>query len=158
MGELVEDHLEASLGTLYRDEGSRLWRAVFAFAHHVEVANDAVADAFAQCLYRGGAVRSPRAWVWKAAFRIAAGDLKERGRWRQLSDDRTYGIPEPSENLLQAIGQLSPHQRAALVLRHYAGYDAKAVADILGCSASTARVHLFRAVRRMRELLEANDD
>ncbi|HJP65116.1 MAG TPA: hypothetical protein VKA30_02300 [Actinomycetota bacterium] len=63
---------------LYRQEGARLWRSVYAFTADREVTNDAVAEAFAQLLRRGQDVRKPRAWVWKAAFRIAAGELKRR--------------------------------------------------------------------------------
>src|SRR5437870_8933778 len=65
---------------IYREDGGRLWRAVLVFAGDPEVASDAVAEAFAQVLRRGRAVRSPGAWVWRAAFRIAAGELKLRGR------------------------------------------------------------------------------
>ncbi len=51
---------QPDLDTLYREEGDRLWRALFAFAHDREMASDAVAEAFAQCIRRGEAVRSPR--------------------------------------------------------------------------------------------------
>ena len=36
------------------------------------------AEAFAQALRRGTAIRDPRSWVWRAAYRIAAGE-KQRG-------------------------------------------------------------------------------
>ncbi|HJS26677.1 MAG TPA: hypothetical protein VJ913_06090, partial [Actinomycetota bacterium] len=55
-----------------------MWRAVLAFAGDPEVASDAVAEAFAQVLRRGEDVRDPEGWVWRAAFRIASGELKER--------------------------------------------------------------------------------
>ena len=65
---------------LYREHGSRMWRALLAFAGDPEVASDAVAEAFAQALRRGSEIRDPERWVWRAAFRIAAGALKERRR------------------------------------------------------------------------------
>src|SRR2546430_12508817 len=43
-------------------------------------ASDAMAEAFAQALARGNELRSPQRWVWRAAFRIAAGELKARLR------------------------------------------------------------------------------
>jgi RNA polymerase sigma-70 factor (ECF subfamily) len=69
---------------LYRERGDRIWRALLAFAGDPEVASDAVAEAFAQVLRRGDEVRDPERWVWRAAFRIAAGELKERRKsgWR----------------------------------------------------------------------------
>jgi RNA polymerase sigma-70 factor, ECF subfamily len=146
-------------GLLYEQEGLRLWRAVFAFSGDPDVANDAVAEAFAQCLRRGDAVRDPRAWVWRSAFRIAAGELKERRR-RTGAPIQTpsYDLPESTDHLMAAIAQLSGQQRAALLLRHYAGYETKEVARIIGTSQATVRVHLSRGRKRLRELLEEPDE
>jgi RNA polymerase sigma factor (sigma-70 family) len=60
--------------------------------------------------------------------------------------------------LLQALASLPAHQRAAFLLRHVGGYDARGIGEILGCSASTARVHVFRARRRLREYLGDDRD
>ncbi len=149
---------EHDLGQVYLDEGQRLWRAVFAFARDREIASDAVAEAFAQCLRRGDAVRDPRAWVWRVAFRIAAGELKERGRRGSAPADPAYELPEEVGPLMTAIGTLPPQQRAALVLRHYAGYETREVARIIGTSQATVRVHLSRGRKRLRELLEDDDE
>ncbi|MDP9222366.1 MAG: sigma-70 family RNA polymerase sigma factor [Actinomycetota bacterium] len=145
------------VGHLYAEEGERLWRAVFAFAGDREVASDAVAEAFAQCLRRGGAVRDPRRWVWRAAFRIAAGELKERGRWARWPTDAVVYDADPPGGLFPALRSLPPMQRATLVLRHYAGYDAGEIAQALGIGRATVRVHLSRGRRRLRTLLEEDD-
>src|SRR4249919_1354821 len=63
---------------LYRADADRLWRAVYAWAGDPDIASDAVAEAYAQVIHRGEAVRDPAAWTWRAAFRIAAGALKTR--------------------------------------------------------------------------------
>jgi DNA-directed RNA polymerase specialized sigma24 family protein len=47
--ESAEDRLER----VYRDQGDRLWRAVFLACGSREVADDAVAEAFAQALGAG---------------------------------------------------------------------------------------------------------
>ena len=52
---------------LYRADADRLWRAVYAFAGDAEIASDAVAEAYAQLLRRGSAVRDPAAWVAKGS-------------------------------------------------------------------------------------------
>jgi RNA polymerase sigma-70 factor, ECF subfamily len=145
------------LGRLFETEGPRLWRAVFAFTRDRALTSDAVAEAFAQCLRRGADVREPRAWIWRASFRIAAGELKERDRWRPLPE--AWDPPAPGEpvKLLSAIGRLAPRQRAALILRHYAGYDVGEIASLLGLARATVRVHLSRGRRRLRTLLEEDD-
>jgi RNA polymerase sigma-70 factor, ECF subfamily len=145
------------LERLWRDEGQRLWRAVFAFSHDRAVTDDAVAEAFAQCLRRGVAVRDPHAWIWRAAFRLAAGELKARRRSTPLAIEPVDVADEPPERLLAALAELAPRQRAALVLRYYTGYDQREIARIIGTSYPTVRVHLSRGRRRLRELLEEAD-
>ena len=49
------------------------------------MADDAVAEAFAQALRRRSEIREPGRWVWRAAFRIARGELKRRSRSTALS-------------------------------------------------------------------------
>jgi RNA polymerase sigma factor (sigma-70 family) len=147
------------LDRLYREHGERLWRAVFAFCGDREVASDAVAEAFAQCLRRGAAVRDPGRWIWRAAFRIAAGDLKDRRRRQAMSvrAEDWYEIPESAIQILEAFTRLSPRQRAAVILHDHIGYSTKEVAAIIGSTAATVRVHLSHGRRRLRTLLEVND-
>lgn len=150
---------DEELDRLYREHGERLWRAVLAFAGGREVASDAVAEAFVQCLNCGTAVRDPGPLIWRAAFRIAAGELKDRRRRQAISmrADDWYEIPEAASEIFEALGRLSPRQRAAVVLHDHVGYSTKEVATIIGSTAATVRVHLSQGRRRLRALLEAGD-
>jgi RNA polymerase sigma-70 factor, ECF subfamily len=56
----------------------RLWRALLAYSGDAEVASDAAAEAYAQAIRRGSAINDIDAWVWRAAFRIARGELARR--------------------------------------------------------------------------------
>jgi RNA polymerase sigma-70 factor (ECF subfamily) len=147
----------SDVAVLYREEGPRLWRAVFAYAGDREVASDAVAETFAQFIRRGDAIRDPRAWIWHVAFRIAAGELQRRGTQTEVSDDLVELGPE-SDRLMPALRSLTPRQRAVIVLRYYAGYRPSEIAGILGTKAPTVRVHLMRARRRLADLLEDQDE
>ena len=144
---------------LYRSDGDRIWRAVFAFAGDREVASDAVAEAFAQAIRRGGAIRDPQKWVWRAAFRIASGELARRRRRPPSEVAQSYEMETShGSNLLAALSKLSAKQRSSLVLHHYAGYSAEEVAAMIGSTSAAVRVHLHRGRSRMRELLEARDE
>jgi RNA polymerase sigma-70 factor, ECF subfamily len=134
-----------------------MWRAVLAFAGDPEVASDAVAEAFAQVLRRGENVRDPERWVWRAAFRIASGELKERRRRPVAETVETYEMEEPARDLVVALGRLSEKQRRVVVLHDAAGYPSKEVAKIVGSTEAAVRVHLMRGRRRLRELLEDVD-
>jgi RNA polymerase sigma-70 factor, ECF subfamily len=144
---------------LYRERGDRIWRGVLAFAGDPEVASDAVAEAFAQVLHRGGEVRDPERWIWRAAFRIAAGELKDRSRTVETTASiGSYEMDEPARDLVVALGTLSERQRAAVVLHDAAGYPAREVARIVGSTEAAVRVHLMRGRRRLRELLKDDND
>ena len=152
----VTRDVEQTVEAVYREQGTRLWRAVFAYAGDRQVADDAVAEAFTQLLRRGNQIREADRWVWKAAFRIAAGQLKERGHQR-FSQEGSYQMPEPALDLLRALARLTPKQRQVIVLHHYAGYPVKDVARIAGTSSGAVRVHLSVGRKRLRELLGDGD-
>jgi RNA polymerase sigma-70 factor (ECF subfamily) len=145
---------EPDLSELYRRESARLWRAVFAYTQDRAVTDDAVAEAFAQCLRRGDAVRDPRAWVWSAAFRLAAGALADRRLTGPLVDAPvTDPVSDDPTRLLAALRALPANQRVALVLRFYAGYRTDEIARMLGIGRATVRVHISRGRKRLRQLL-----
>jgi RNA polymerase sigma-70 factor (ECF subfamily) len=152
------DSGESRLEGVYREHGARLWRAVLLASGSREIADDAVAEAFAQALRRGPAVRDPAAWVWRTAFRIAAGELKERGRVETSGREAETGMPEPFVDLWRALGRLPLMQRSSVVLADYAGWSHREIAKALGSTVSAVGVHVYRGRRRMRELLEDQDD
>jgi RNA polymerase sigma-70 factor (ECF subfamily) len=143
---------------VWREQGQKLWRSLAAFTGDPDLASDAMAEAFAQALGRGEAVEVPERWIWRAAFRIASGELKIRSQNRpELLLDAT-ALPEPVIDLVRALKTLSPQQRGAVILHLYADLPAREVARILGCSQATVRVHISQARRRLRPLLEGHDD
>jgi RNA polymerase sigma-70 factor, ECF subfamily len=144
---------------VYREQGARLWRSLLAYTGDREMASDAMAEAFAQALGRGDAIESPDRWVWRTSFRIAAGELQRRRRQQPISpsDCAAYEMNEPALDVVRALSALSPNQRAVAILRLYADYPTREVAGILGIGQATVRVHLSRARRRLRPLLEDAD-
>ena len=142
---------------LYREGGDRIWRAVLAFSGDPEVAGDAVAEAFAQVLRRGHEVEDPERWVWRAAFRIASGELKDRRKRTVMEAIGSYEMEEPARDLLVALSQLSEKQRASVDVDDAAGYAAREVARIVGSTEAAVRVHVMRGRRRLRELLKDDD-
>jgi RNA polymerase sigma-70 factor (ECF subfamily) len=158
MGEEVQTtSTEPELTRLYREEGARLWRAVFAYAGDREISSDAVAEAFAQYARRGERVRQPAAWIWRAAFKIAAGELQRRSRQGPMPRHMTYEVVDRVP-VTEALARLSPRQRAAIVLHYYAGYSAAEIAQILAINPATVRVHMLQARRKLSSLLQEEDD
>lgn len=147
------------LEKIYREHAPRLYRALLLYTGDREIAADAVAEAFAQALARMEAIRSPERWTWKAAYRIAAGELARRHRSTNSDmPDVGYEIPEAPLVLSLLMRQLSPMQRAAVALHDYAGYTLREVASITGSTASAVSVHLVRAHAKLRKQLEDRDE
>jgi RNA polymerase sigma-70 factor (ECF subfamily) len=147
-----------ALERVWIERGPTIWRSLLAFTADADVASDAMAEAFAQALGRGPAVRDHERWIWRAAFRIAAGELQTRRRAAELSTDLPYEMPESTVDLVRALRRVSPNQRAVVVLRLYADMASSEVAQVLGISPTTVRVHLMQARRRLRRDLEEHDD
>ncbi len=124
------------------------------FAGDRTIADEAVAEAFAQLLRRGDSVRNPAAWVWRAAFRIAAGESQRRTRESGRLPTGSYELPDPLPELIAALRSLPPTQRAVIVLHDYADRPTTEIAKTLGIARSTVRVHLSQARRRLRRMLE----
>lgn len=65
-------------------------------------------------------------------------------------------VPDPAElssersALLELVDTLPPRQRAAVVLRYYEDLDDPQIAEYLGCSQSTVRSNLSRAMATLR--------
>jgi RNA polymerase sigma-70 factor, ECF subfamily len=146
---------------VFRDAAPGLWRTIFAFsAGQRRVADDAVAEAFARALERAGQIRDPVPWLYRTALRLAAADLRLQRRERQAM---ASGSEEPVAftaglgALVPALRQLSPAQRAAIVLHYEADQPVREVACQMGTSVAAVKVHLFRGRRRLRELLGAEE-
>ena len=142
---------------VYRAQAPRLWRSLLAWTGDAAITDDAVAEAFAQALRRGDALREPERWVWRTAYRIAAGALKERGRHGGTAPETSYRLDEVPASLAEALASLPPGQRAAIVLHYYADLRVRDVAEVLGISTAAAKVSLMRARRRLRTFLESTD-
>jgi len=68
------------------------------------------------------------------------------------AEDRVFA-GQIAKRLEQAIGKLSLRQRAAFTLRHYEDRSLAEIAELLNLDIGTVKVHLFRAIEKLREEL-----
>lgn len=136
---------------VYRSDHDRLWRSLVAFTGDRELASEAEAEVFSQAFGRRDELIDPAAWIWKSAFRIAAGLMA--GRRNRTVDLGTDGI-ELDHSLVEFIdllSDLSEQQRTVVVLRYAGGFRPVEIAELLDTSAETVRVQLHRAHAHLRE-------
>ena len=148
------------LEALFRSAGPELWRSIYGFCGgRRQIAEDAVAEAFARAIEHADGIRDPLAWIYKTAFRLATRELERERRRPPAMPDAVPGIdPTDAHEILAALAQLSPKQRAAVLLHDEEGFTSPEVATLLGMSAATVRVHLFRGRKRLRALLSNEED
>lgn len=147
------------LEAIYREHGRTLWRSLFAYTGgRREIADDALAEAFARALVAPGRIRDPLAWLFRVAFRIAAAEMKREGNRIEIEEVVANPAGNALPEILAALRHLSPAQRAAVYLHYQADRPVAEVARLLGLSTAAVKVHLFRGRQRLRRLLEEDVD
>jgi RNA polymerase sigma-70 factor (ECF subfamily) len=80
-------------------------------------------------------------------------DFAERTPAHGPSPEDLLLAKERRERLAAALATLPDRQRSVFMLSHYEGCTSREVSAITGLNESTVRVHLFRAIRKLRGLL-----
>jgi len=143
----------------FRAEFQAVVRTAYLVLHDRQRAEDIAQDAFTQLLIHWGKVSRfdrPDAWVRRVAIRAAVRHLR-RERMRDALERQTETEPVIERardvDLMGAIATLPPQQRAAIALFYLEDRPTQEVADIIGCSTSTAKVHLFKARKTLAQML-----
>ncbi len=120
------------------------------------------------------ALENPGKWVAKIAVNTCLDRLRSRAwkiwRRRPAPDDEMLILEMTAEQspdaeaqlfakqiqrrLEAALGRLSARQRAVFTLRHYEDLSLEEIAGVLDLDLGTVKVHLFRAIGKLREELK----
>ena len=167
------DHRWQAVERAYRDHADDVYRVAFSILRDADAAVDATHDTFARAFDRWhqyDANRPLRAWLHGIASHAAL-DMLRRRRVRALAipalgrvHDATVhaeGTGDPAghvadrQQIAAAMHDLKPEARAALVLRHYYGYDYAEIARFLRTSPGNVGSILSRAHATLRAQLAA---
>ena len=158
-------------------------RAVRIALHYLREAADAdeaVQDAFVKAYMHLGTFREElpfEVWFTRVLINGCLDRLKSRRRrerWiappltdanggeRDPAEYLPSSGPSPEERVLSnerrrqlaaALAKLPERQRLVFMLSHFDGRTSREVSAVTGLNESTVRVHLFRAIRRLRAIL-----
>jgi RNA polymerase sigma-70 factor, ECF subfamily len=158
----------------------RAARIAFHYLRDGADADEAVQDAFVKAYVHIGTFREElpfEVWFTRILINGCLDRLKarrRRERWIAPPLVDSSGVerdpaeylpsrgPSPEElvlseerrrQLMQALGKLPERQRMVFMLSHFDGRSSREVSAMTGLNESTVRVHLFRAIRRLRGLL-----
>lgn len=151
---------------LYRTAYPRVFRTLSVILGDPDEAEDCAQDAFIhayQAWRRWKPTAPAEAWIHRIAVNRAI-SYRRRARLRTVGEVlRRLGRPlhgvDPAEaatrpDLLTALRSLPPKLAAAIVLRHYHGYNNREIAAALGVSERTVGSRLQQAGERLRAVLE----
>jgi RNA polymerase sigma-70 factor (ECF subfamily) len=144
--------------SFYRAEYPHVVRTSYLIVHDRQRAEDVAQEAFIQLLTRWRKVsryEQPAAWVRRVAIRLASRAARREQRRPSVehASDPPLTLVAQDVDLLRAIRQLTPQQRAAVALYYFEDRPLPEVAHILGCSHAAAKVHVFNARKRLALLL-----
>lgn len=151
---------------LYRSAYPRVYRTLTAILGDPAEAEDCAQDAFVkafQAWKRWRPDAPAEAWVHRIAVNRAI-SYRRRARLRTVGEllrriGRPAGSADPAQvatrpDLLTALQSIPPKLAAAIVLRHYHGYNNREIAAALGVSERTIGTRLNQAAERLRAQLE----
>jgi RNA polymerase sigma-70 factor (ECF subfamily) len=163
-----DPHAFAALVARHQD---RLWSVALSVMRNPDDAADALQEAYISAFRRADSFRGDAkvtTWLHRVVVNACLDrlrSLKVRAT-ESLPDDpdrsAALGVEEPADpveaqqqrdQILAALGQLNPDQRAALVLVDMQGYSIDEAAAILGCAPGTVKSRCARGRARLAPLL-----
>jgi RNA polymerase sigma-70 factor (ECF subfamily) len=155
----------ADFDRLYRAAYPRVFRTLVAILADPAEAEDCAQDAFVHAFkaWKRWRPDAPaEAWIHRIAVNSAI-SYRRRASLRSAGEViRRLGRPLPGSDpadvaaqpdLLRALRTLPPKLAAAIVLRHYHGYNNREIAAALGVSERTVGTRLRQAAERLRVVL-----
>lgn len=167
-------------GDLVGRHQRRATRIAFHYLRDAADADEAVQDAFVKAYVHLGTFREDlpfEVWFTRILTNGCLDRLKarrRRERWMAPPPTDAMGVerdpaeylpargPSPEDEVLMgerrrqlsaALARLPERQRLIFMLSHFDGRTSREVSGMTGLNESTVRVHLFRAIRRLRSLL-----
>lgn len=163
---------EVEFARLVLPHRARMQRAIWGVLRDADLSEDALQDALVVLWRKIGVLRdhpNPEAFVLRVSIDAARDRWRARrrrdARCRPLEDARRLQAPgevagpDPIEQaetrtaVLAAIDRLGSRQASAILLRAVEDEPYAHVAQALGCSEATARVHVQRAREKLRHWL-----
>ena len=165
---LIAERETPDLGALYRLTEIALRRFLVGMVGDLALADDLLQETFLEACRAPGriaAAEDPQAWLFGIARNRAISALRRRRRLAaatgRLAVRRRWEpneLPEAARSALDLVADLSPQDRALVLLRYVHGFDSSELASITGSSPAAIRKRLERSRARLAERLGKERD
>jgi RNA polymerase sigma-70 factor (sigma-E family) len=142
--------------------GAALTRTAYLLTGSAAAAEDLVQDALVSAATRWRRLTAsgdPEAYIRRAMVNSHVGRWRKTGRRESPVNEPPDRLqPDPTErtagriDVMRALAQLAPRQRAVIVLRFYEDLTEAETAGILGCAIGTVKSQTADALRKLRTL------
>ncbi len=167
----LPDTLDQRHAAWYEEFGPAIYRYVRFHLPTADAAEDVTADTFLKAFRAGdrfdATKGTPEAWLFRIAKNTVRDHLRRArirrhvsiGQMRDLACDAPSAeerllFEERVARLLAAVAELSEADREVISLRYGSGFDTAHMAEVLGLRESAVRTRLWRALSRLRALME----
>ncbi len=162
---MSESATGSKLESLYLCHGPDALRLAYLLTGDRELSEDLVQEAFIRVARRLTGLRNPDSFRWylrRTVVNLANSHLRrrrvERAHLKRLVSSAAMAGPSNPDLVTRqvvraAIDQLSPRQRAVVVLRYYEDLTDQQIASVLGCPVGSVKSSLHRAAAALRQHL-----
>ncbi|HET7433348.1 MAG TPA: sigma-70 family RNA polymerase sigma factor [Thermoanaerobaculia bacterium] len=154
---------EARFEAFYRKTAGSLWSYLYRLTGDGAAADDLLQKAFFRFIRANPAVASEehmRRWMYKTATNLAFDHFRETKRDRKreellpaISESIASETRELRYDMMRTFAELKPRERALLWLAHVEESDHAEIGEALGVQPKSVKVLLFRARKRLGQLL-----
>jgi len=166
VAEAYEPGSREDFDRLYRAAYPRVYRTLTVILRDPAEAEDCAQDAFVHAFRAWGRWRPDapaEAWIHRIAVNRAI-SYRRRAQLRTVGEllrriGRPVGAADPAviasqPDIISALRSIPPRLAAAIVLRHYHGYNNREIAAAIGVSERTVGTRLRQASERLRAILD----
>jgi RNA polymerase sigma-70 factor (ECF subfamily) len=155
---------EAKFEAFYRRMAGRIWSYIYRMTGNPSVADDLMQKTFFRFLRSKPAIANDdhlRRYIYRTATNLVL------DYFRESKHESVYGVLETMpagadsradrgelrHDMMRVFAELKPQERALLWLAHVEGESHEDIAETLGVKAKSVKVMLFRARKRLGDLL-----
>jgi len=146
-----------------RGTSTRLLRTAVLLTGDRPAAEDLVQEVYARVYVRWRWIRgAPEPYARKTLANLVTNRWRRKGRKPEVALAEQHDRPTPDgtdrhavrDQLLTALQELPPRQRAVIVLRYYEDLTEVQTAEALGCTVGTVKSQTSRALDKLRLITE----
>lgn len=153
---------EAKFEALYRRNAASLWSYIYRLTNDAAAADDLLQKTFFRFIRANPETENDdhtRRYLYRTATNLAFDHFRETKREREvtaamLPSEQRGPSSDLRHDMTRVFAELKPRERALLWLAHVEGSSHDEISEALGVKSKSVKVLLFRARRRLAEVLK----